>query len=86
MTANAVTTSPQKVILDNRRAPCAVGLIRADNRMLELQPGTQLEIWSRDVFAPMEVKLWAEKAGYEMNSHTKRGLWPHRYHVFVVTR
>jgi tRNA 2-thiouridine synthesizing protein A len=86
VTADFVAEAPRRVVLDNRRTPCAVGLIKADNLMQELEPGTQLEIWSRDVFAPMEVKLWAEKSGYELESHVRAGVWPHRHHVLVVTR
>lgn len=80
------TEAPMRVVLDNRRTPCAIGLIKAAQRMLELEPGMQLEIWSRDVFAPTEIALWAERDGYRLDSHTKTGVWPHRHHVFVLTR
>ena len=73
-------------ILDNRRTPCAVGLIRAAQHMHDLQPGGKLEIWSRDMFAPMEIPLWATRDGYRVESHTKAGMWPRRFHVFVVAR
>lgn len=73
-------------VLDNRRTPCAVGLIRAAKRMLELEPGMRLEIWSRDMFAPVEIPLWAGRDGYRVESQTRAGRWPRRYHVFVVAR
>lgn len=73
-------------VLDNRRAPCAVGLIRAAQRMHDLPAGARLEIWSRDIFAPMEIPLWATHDGYRVESHTKAGWWPRRFHVFVVAR
>jgi TusA-related sulfurtransferase len=73
-------------ILDNRRTPCAVGLIRAARSMLDLAPGARLEIWSRDIFAPMEIPLWAERDGYRVESHSKAGVWPRRHHVFVISR
>jgi TusA-related sulfurtransferase len=73
-------------VLDNRRTPCAVGLIHAAQRMLDLQPGARLEIWSRDMFAPIEIPLWAERDAYRVESHTRAGMWPRRYHVFVVAR
>jgi len=79
MTANAS-------VLDNRRTPCAVGLIRAAQRMAELQPGSKLEIWSRDVFAPMEIPLWASRDGYRVESRARAGIWPWRFHIFVVAR
>ncbi|HEX7107557.1 MAG TPA: sulfurtransferase TusA family protein [Acidothermaceae bacterium] len=73
-------------VLDNRRTPCAVGLIRAAQAMHELQPGSKLEIWSRDVFAPMEIPLWASRDGYRVESRARAGIWPWRFHVFIVAR
>lgn len=86
---NASETSDRssgKVILDNRRTPCAVGLIRASRTMADLEPGTVLEIWSRDRFAPMEVRLWAEKARHRYVQLADGGKWPFRYFVFHVTK
>lgn len=77
---------PGAVLLDNRRTPCAVGLIRAAQRMLELDAGAAMEIWTRDVFAPTEIPLWAERDGYRVQSRAKAGVWPRRYHVFLVAR
>ncbi len=74
------------VVLDNRRAPCAVGLIRAAERMADLDPGTVLEIWSRDRFAPMEIPLWAEREGHLLLGRRTAGWWPRRSHVFAVRR
>lgn len=73
-------------LLDNRRSPCALGLIRAATEMAEMRPGDTLEILSRDLFAPREIPMWAKRDGYELRSHTRRGMWPRRYHVFVVAR
>lgn len=73
-------------VLDNRRSPCAVGLIRAAKRMAALAPGSRLEIWSRDRFAPIEIPLWVERDGYRLLSSTRAGVWPRRYHVLVVER
>jgi TusA-related sulfurtransferase len=79
-------TAPEPSLLDNRAAPCAVGLIRAAEQMASLPPGSTLEIWSRDHFAPFEIPLWAAHDGYDVLSHTRRGSWPRRFHVFVVQR
>ncbi len=75
-----------RVLLDNRRTPCAVGLIRAAQQMRDLAPGTILEIWSRDHFAPMEVPLWAERDGHAVHERGRTGTWPFRYFVFEVTK
>jgi TusA-related sulfurtransferase len=73
-------------LLDNRATPCAVGLIRAAERMNAMPPGATLEIWSRDHFAPMEIALWADRDGYDLVSQERRGRWPRRFFVFRVHR
>jgi TusA-related sulfurtransferase len=73
-------------VLDNRSTPCAVGLIRAAQRMAALGPGATLTIWSRDHFAPVEIPLWADRDGYQVLRRARQGTWPRRYHVFVVSR
>ncbi|MCL6550222.1 MAG: hypothetical protein K6T37_04295 [Acidothermus cellulolyticus] len=73
-------------LVDNRRVPCAIGLIRADEAMRTVPPGAALEIRSRDVYAPIEIRLWAERHGYRMESLRRAGIWPRRYHVFIVRR
>lgn len=76
----------ERVLMDNRSTPCAVGLIRAAERMQELPSGTVLEIWSRDHFAPMEIPIWAERDGHEPVGRGRAGTWPFRYFVFDVTK
>lgn len=76
----------ERSLLDNRAAPCAVGLIRAAEQMASMPPGSTLEIWSRDRFAPFEIPLWAAHEGYDVLSHTRGGRWPRRFHVFLVQR
>lgn len=78
--------APVVVVLDNRRAPCAVGLIRAAHRIDELDPGTVLEIWSRDRFAPVEIPLWAEREGHLLLGRGTAGWWPRRHYRFAVQR
>ena len=73
-------------LLDNRSTPCAVGLIRAAERMTAMPAGSTLEIWSRDRFAPMEIPLWAAHDGHEIISCTRGGRWPRRFFAFVVRR
>ncbi|HET8614304.1 MAG TPA: sulfurtransferase TusA family protein [Actinomycetales bacterium] len=80
-----MTTSADE-LLDNRSTPCAVGLIRAAERMSTMPPGSTLEIWSRDHFAPMEIPLWAERDGYDVLSRDRGGRWPRRFFTFVVRR
>lgn len=85
--AGAVSpNAPQQHVLDNRSAPCAIGLIRAARLMATLPPGSVLEIWSRDHFAPMEVPLWAERDGYAVEQLPKVGRWPRGHMVFRVTK
>lgn len=76
----------ERVLLDNRRTPCAVGLIKAARRMAELESGTILEIWSRDRFAPMEIPIWAERDGHLATQLPRRGRWPRGYYVFEVVK
>lgn len=73
-------------LLDNRSAPCAVGLIKAARMMRELLPGDELEIWSRDRFAPMEIPLFAQRDGYLVEQCPNGGRWPVKHFVFVVTK
>ncbi|GAB3815947.1 hypothetical protein GCM10028820_14380 [Tessaracoccus terricola] len=71
-------------LLDNRAAPCAVGLIRADRLMRTLSEGDVLEVLSRDRFAPMEVPLWAETEGHVVEARERTGIWPRRYWRFRI--
>lgn len=66
------------VVLDNRRVPCATGLIRARRRMAELAAGDVLEVHSHDRFAPFELPVWAERDGHEVLSVHRDGRWPRR--------
>ncbi|MCZ7534351.1 MAG: sulfurtransferase TusA family protein [Acidimicrobiia bacterium] len=72
--------------LDNRHSPCATGLIRAAKFMESLPGGSRVEILSRDRFAPMEMALWAERDGYSIIETRRSGLWPFRYHRFIVEK
>lgn len=76
----------ERVLLDNRKTPCAVGLIKAARLMATLEAGTVLEIWSRDRFAPFEIPIWAEADGHTVSDLGKRGSWPGQYMVFEVTK
>jgi TusA-related sulfurtransferase len=81
-----VISATADTLLDNRATPCAVGLIRAAERMASMPPGSTLEIWSRDHFAPMEIPLWAAHDGYDVLTHRRAGRWPRRFHTFLVRR
>ncbi|WP_308789424.1 sulfurtransferase TusA family protein [Thermus composti] len=72
--------------LDNRGTPCALGLIRASEAMEALPRGAVLEIFSKDVYAPYEVPTWAGKYGYRILKHERRGVFPFRYHRFLVEK
>ena len=76
--------TPTITVLDNRRTPCAVGLIRATGVMAKVPVGEVLEIHTRDHFAPMEIPLWATRSGHSEPSMRKEGSWPFRYWVFSV--
>ncbi|HHU08951.1 MAG TPA: sulfurtransferase TusA family protein [Intrasporangiaceae bacterium] len=76
----------ERVLLDNRRIPCAVGLIKAARTIADLESGTVLEIWSRDRFAPMEIPIWAERDGHLATALGRRGRWPTGYYVFEVVK
>lgn len=77
---------PELVTLDNRGAPCAVGLIRAAKKIDELAPGAILEILSKDRFAPMEVPLWAERDGHEIILQEQEGSWKGKYWRFQIRK
>ena len=81
-----MTGATADALLDNRTTPCAVGLIRAAERMTAMPPGSTLEIWSRDHFAPMEIPLWADRDGYEVLARARSGRWPRRFHTFLIRR
>lgn len=72
--------------LDNRKVPCATGLIRAARMIEDLEAGATLEILSRDRFAPTEIGLWAERDGHTVAEATRGGLWPWRYHRLVIQK
>jgi len=76
----------RRVVLDNRRTPCAVGLIRAARMMDGLPAGTVMEIWTRDRFAPMEIPLWAERDGHEVRDRGRAGAPFRRHMVFEVRK
>lgn len=78
------STLTSDVVLDNRSTPCAVGLIRAAESVRALAPGQVLEILSRDRFAPMEVPLWAERDGHQVQSTEELGRWPRKYYRFRI--
>lgn len=90
--ATAPADNPAKIpaenrhLLDNRSAPCAVGLIKAARLMDTLPAGSELEIWSRDRFAPMEVPLWAQRDGYQVEQRPQAGRWPLKHFVFVIIK
>lgn len=73
-------------LLDNRGTPCAVGLIRAAKTMQDLPDGTEMELLTKDRFAPMEVGLWVERDGYRLLRTERGGVWPFRYHRFVIEK
>lgn len=67
-------------VLDNRRVPCALGLIRLRQTMEQMAPGEKVVVLSRDRFAPIEIPLWAERAGHQLLAVERAGIWPTRVH------
>ncbi|MBW7917211.1 MAG: sulfurtransferase TusA family protein [Trueperaceae bacterium] len=61
--------------LDNRATPCALGLLRVQERLAAMPVGATLEVVTRDRFAPYEVPAWVERAGLELTALEKRGFW-----------
>lgn len=76
--------TPTVTVLDNRRTPCAVGLIRATGVMASVPAGDILEIHTRDRFATVEIPLWATRSGHAEPTVRKEGSWPFGYWVFSV--
>ncbi len=81
-----VTTRGDHLLLDNRATPCAVGLIRAARAVRAMEPGSVLEIWTRDRVAPVEIPVWVEREGHEIVRQEQAGRWPRRWFVFEVRR
>lgn len=81
-----MTETSTRVLMDNRRTPCAVGLIKAARAMADLPSGTVMEIWSRDRFAPVEIPLWAKRDGHKVCDRGRQGPLGRRYFVFEVTK
>jgi len=61
--------------LDNRGTPCSLGLLRVRKVLAELAIGDDLEVVTRDRFAPYEVPLWVEKNGLQLDSFKRSGFW-----------
>ena len=75
---------PDPLVLDNRRIPCAVGLIRANDVSARMPLGCTMEILTRDRFAPIEIPLWARRSGHSEPVEHWAGSWPFRYRVFSL--
>ncbi len=61
--------------LDNRATPCALGLLKVQERLATMPLGATLEVVTRDRFAPYEVPAWVERAGLELTALERRGFW-----------
>lgn len=72
--------------LDNRGKPCSLGLVRVRQRLAELEIGDDLEVLTRDRFAPFEVPLWVEKHGLELTSIHTAGLWIFATTTFLIKK
>lgn len=79
------TAARPVTVLDNRRIPCAIGLIRVADAIAGVPNGGVLEVHTRDRFAPVEIPLWATRAGHAMGEVRRAGTWPSRYWVFRIT-
>lgn len=73
-------------VLDNRRVPCALGLLRIRDAMADLGAGDLLVVESVDRFAPMEIPLWAARHGHDIVDVQSSGRWPRRGHRFVLCK
>lgn len=83
---DGVVQHGEHALLDNRATPCAVGLIRAARAIRGMEPGSVLEIWTRDRVAPVEIPVWVEREGHEIVRQERDGRWPRRHFVFEVRR
>lgn len=75
-----MAAGPAVAVLDNRRVPCALGLILLRQTMDRMAPGEEVIVLSRDRFAPIEIPLWAERAGHQVLTVERVGVWPVRCH------
>lgn len=72
--------------LDNRGTPCSLGLIRVRQKLAGLSIGDDLEVVTRDRFAPYEVPLWVEKQGLELTSLRTAGFWIFSTTTFLIKK
>lgn len=84
VSVNAPSAAKSAMVLDNRRIPCAIGLIRVADVIAEVPDGGALEVHTRDRFAPVEIPLWATRAGHLTQDAQRAGTWPFRYWVITI--
>ena len=85
-TPEPMPTEQGCVVLDNRKVPCATGLIRARHRMADLASGDVLVVLSRDRFTPYELPLWAERDGHEVVAVHRDGRRPRRTFRIMIRK
>ncbi len=60
-------------VLDARQLMCPMPVIRAQNRVAELQPGDTLEVHATDPGALHDIPTWCRINGHEVLSAVRTG-------------
>lgn len=84
-TGVSASASPERLVpaassgsvhrIDNRRTPCALGLLHAQRVMAGIPLGDVVEVVTRDRFAPFEVPAWIDRLGLELLASERSGFW-----------
>ena len=61
--------------IDNRKMPCALGLLHVQRVMAGIPLGDVVEVVTRDRFAPYEVPAWVDRLGLELVASERSGFW-----------
>lgn len=86
MPANTTEVGEDTIFLDNRSVQCAVGIIKLARSLQSLPPGTLVEVWSRDRFAPYEIPIRVNNDGHALLEQEQAGTWPRKYWRFLIQR
>jgi len=61
--------------IDNRKTPCALGLLHVQRVMAGIPIGDVVEVVTRDRFAPYEVPAWVDRHALELVASERSGFW-----------
>lgn len=72
--------------IDNRRTPCALGLLHVQRVMAEVPIGDVVEVTTRDRYAVHEVPAWVDRHDLELVSQRRSGWWLFSTSTFTIRK